>query len=213
MVVTEVGFDGQERVSPSTLRHLADVHIGTRMWEVALQDVERNVARHPWVRAVNARRVYPDKIEVDVQEHVPRALLVRPQLIAIDARGQAIAEVGRSDLALPLFTGVDEQLGREHPDLPELVVQCQLDLLRDVEALLEGTDAFVSEVHFSKRQGFTVYAGRAEVLFSHGDFERQFAKLDYLVSEEGLRLDHAIQVDLAPEELAVVVPRVGARSG
>jgi hypothetical protein len=51
------------------------------------------------------------------------------------------------------------------------------------------------------------------VLFSHGDFERQFAKLDYLVSEEGLRLDHAIQVDLAPEELAVVVPRAGARSG
>jgi len=55
----------------------------------------------PWVRRVRVRRIWPDRLEVTLEEHVPLARW--GDLGMVNVQGERFA--GRSDAALPLFTG------------------------------------------------------------------------------------------------------------
>ncbi len=55
----------------------------------------------PWVRRVQVRRVWPDRLEVTLEEHVPLARWGEVGLVNV--QGERFA--GRSDAALPLFAG------------------------------------------------------------------------------------------------------------
>jgi cell division protein FtsQ len=55
----------------------------------------------PWVRRVQVRRVWPDRLEVTLEEHV--ALARWGDLGLVNLQGERFA--GRSDAALPLFAG------------------------------------------------------------------------------------------------------------
>ncbi len=55
----------------------------------------------PWVRRAQVRRVWPDRLEVTLEEHVPLARWGDVGLVNL--QGERFA--GRSDAALPLFAG------------------------------------------------------------------------------------------------------------
>jgi len=55
----------------------------------------------PWVRRAQVRRIWPDRLEVTLEEHVPLARWGDAGLVNV--QGERFA--GRSDAALPLFAG------------------------------------------------------------------------------------------------------------
>jgi cell division protein FtsQ len=208
MLVEHVVFEGQHRSTVQSLRHLSDVHEGTRVWEVDLGETANALERHPWVKKARVHRVWPDQLRVELEEHEPTAVLVYEGLFAIDHRGAVIAPVTGMVLDLPLLTGVSEVDGTVHPQLPRLALETQLMLLNAFEMREELLDLNVSEIAYSSHDGLVVHVGEAEVWFGHGNLNQQLDRLAQLVHRGVIDLERqAVYIDLAPQAGALVRAR------
>ena len=97
-----VRFTGETgRVPPADLERLAEGLRGRPTREVSLADVREAAKRLPWVRECAVRRVFPGRLEVAIEAHVPLARWDETRLVS--ARGEVFA--ADYDGALPRFAG------------------------------------------------------------------------------------------------------------
>jgi cell division protein FtsQ len=75
--------------------------IGGNFFAVAPAQVRAGLEQLPWVRRVSVRRVWPDRLEVTLEEHVVLARWGDEALV--NTYGERFN--GRSDEALPMFLG------------------------------------------------------------------------------------------------------------
>lgn len=77
-VFTIEGIDAEasEHVSSETIGKLAAIEEGTTLLNVDVGQVQQNVGRNPWVKAVNVRREFPDRIAISVEERSVWAIVV-----------------------------------------------------------------------------------------------------------------------------------------
>jgi cell division protein FtsQ len=204
-IVEEVRFEGQDRATHTSLRHLCDLRNGTSIWFLDLNSAEDKVERHPWVKHANARFEWPATVLISVEEYQPIALLLFDGMYYVDHEGSVFARAQSNDLDYPVLTGLDEQLVAAHPDLPRLVINEAVWLLDELdEQNLIGYES-LQEVHFSRTRGFVVHTMSSEVLFGLDALERGVQRLQTLL-DNGLDLDGAVHVDLAPTSVAIVRP-------
>jgi cell division protein FtsQ len=206
LFVEHVRFSGQSEASVVELRHLADLHNGIRIWEVDTARVAASVERHPWVREATVTRVFPDEVRIEVDEHVPVAILHHGGLFYVDDRGSIFLPADGRDLDYPSLTGLTPELEASHPDLPRHVVAQQLALVDalDVRGLI-ARDA-LDEVHFSRTRGFTVRSRGSRILFALEDLDGQLDRFASLLASGTVDLDRPTHVDLGPRSVAIVRP-------
>ena len=77
--------------------------IGGNFFGARLDEVRRAVEQVPWVRAVEVRRVWPDRLEIAIEEHAAIARWGTSALV--NTYGERFA--GKGSDALPLFVGPD----------------------------------------------------------------------------------------------------------
>lgn len=77
--------------------------IGGNFFGARISEVRRALEQVPWVRSVEVRRVWPDRLEVAIEEHVALARWGANGLV--DTYGERFE--GRASEDLPLFTGPD----------------------------------------------------------------------------------------------------------
>lgn len=75
--------------------------IGGNFFAVAPDEVRAGLEQLPWVRRVSVRRVWPDRLEVTIEEHV--ALARWGDVALVNIYGERFN--GRSEEHLPLFIG------------------------------------------------------------------------------------------------------------
>jgi cell division septal protein FtsQ len=206
MLVERVVFEGQTQATPAELRHLADLRNGTRIWEVDVAAVEVAVERHPWVRDAHVRRVFPDRVEVEVEEHKPVALLHYGKLYYVGEDGIVFLPANSNDLDYPSLTGFTEELERNHPQLPRLAVEQALALLDALDTRGLVSRDRVDEVNFSRSRGFTIRTRGSRILFALDELDQQLDRFASLLANGTVDLDQAFHVDLGPRSVAIVRP-------
>jgi cell division protein FtsQ len=75
--------------------------VGGNFFAARIDDVRSALEQVPWVRSVEVRRVWPDRLEVAIEEHVALARWGSDGLV--NTHGEHFA--GRGGAALPLFIG------------------------------------------------------------------------------------------------------------
>lgn len=162
---------------------------------VDLPGLRASFEQLPWVRKVDVRRVWPDRIEVTVEEHVPLARWAARGLV--NTHGELFA--ADHDGALPLFGGPS---GSSR----ELAIQYHL-----FSKLLAGIGEAPREITISERRawrvklasGMTLDLGRERV---EERLERFVAVYPRTIGRLQRKVDH---VDLRyPNGFAVRVPEL-----
>jgi cell division protein FtsQ len=178
--IREVRFAGAQRASAAELAALATVKPGDPLLGADLEALERAVARHPWVKSVEARRRLPPAVEVRVEERTPGALVDLGGLYLVDRQAHVFKRAAPGDgLDLPVVTGFtrDDYLQRR-ADLEPLLAGA-LALLEGYAR--EGLAAFgaVSEVHVDPDEGVTLYIGEeaTQVRLGVGDLPQKLERL------------------------------------
>lgn len=71
--ITHLQVSGDSRISAQELRQVAAPHIGRGFFSTDVQAVKAAVESQPWVRQASVRRVWPDTLVLQVEEHEPVA--------------------------------------------------------------------------------------------------------------------------------------------
>ena len=90
-------------VPRDALEHAIREHIDGNFLAVRLGAIRHALEQLPWMRSVDVRRVWPDRLEVRIEEHVALARWGSDGLV--DTYGERFAGRGGGDL--PLFVGPD----------------------------------------------------------------------------------------------------------
>lgn len=96
--LAEVVVVAGERVDEGWLRRTLAPFRGRNLLRLDLGEVERRIARHPWVAGVELRKELPGRLHVEVHERRAAALLEEgDELLYVDADGRPIVPYAAAD--------------------------------------------------------------------------------------------------------------------
>jgi cell division protein FtsQ len=188
-------MEATAHVSGEQIAEVVRAGVHGNFFAVDLPQLRAALEGLPWVRRVALRRVWPDRIEVAIEEHVPLARW-SPQGL-VNTHGELFA--GAHDGALPLFGG-------PAGSAKEITIQYHLfsKLLADIgEAPREITISARRAWRVKLAGGMTLDLGRERV---EERLERFVAAWPRTIARMGRRVEHA---DLRyPNGFAVRIPEL-----
>lgn len=138
--VREVGVVGARFVPPDEIVRRASVDSGASVWDDPTR-WERRVRAHRLVREARVSRAGSHRLEIQVREAEPVALVATPELVPVDAEGRVLPlDPAESALDLPILVGGGEVRGGR------LSGRRPRALLRLLVELREAEPSFVRQV-------------------------------------------------------------------
>ena len=98
----------------------AAVRIGGNFFAVSAEDVRASLERLPWVRSASVRRVWPDRLEVEIEEHVALARWGDDALV--NTYGERF--FAKTDAAIPVLIGppgTEAEVSRRYASFARIV--------------------------------------------------------------------------------------------
>ncbi|WP_248342718.1 cell division protein FtsQ/DivIB [Anaeromyxobacter paludicola] len=178
--IREVRFAGQQRASEQDLAEAATVRRGDNLLRADLGQLERALARVPWVKRAEAHRRVPAAVEVRIEEHQPAALIELSGLYLVSSEGDVFKRAAPGDgLDLPIVTGIAREDFVQRPAEVRPQLQGALALARTYAAAGLAEGAPISEIHLEADQGVTLYVGAegTEVRLGTGDLPQKLSRL------------------------------------
>lgn len=174
-------YEPTAHVDDARLRELMALSPGTNILSLDLDAIAARVVQEPWVARASVVRVLPDSLEVTVQEHDPRAvLLLEGRLVLVDGEGQPFKPLQAGERGgLPVLTGFDQGswLGR-----PDQVRERRVRGLAALAAYDAKRRPRLSEIHIGEAGELTLYTARmgSQLRLGRGPIEPALARYDAL---------------------------------
>ncbi len=171
--VATIDVSNAKRLSREDILAISGVEAGRDLLRLNLKQVGEQLTRNPWVERVHVRRYLPDTLSISVTEREPLAIVSMDFLYYLDTRGTVFKPLNQGDrLDYPVVTGFreDELAGDPAGSREALRSTCELiQILREKGAFIL---ADVSEIHYDKGYGFTLFtaSGALPVKVGSGDF-------------------------------------------
>jgi len=171
----------------SELLDLARVDFRSNLINLDLQEMTRRLAQHPWVEKAKVRRDFSGKaLIIEVQERVPRALILLDELYLMDRNGEIFKKADpKEKLDFPVLTGLHlPEWKQKEPRAMELLQQA-MELLDQMEGRKIFTIQEVSEIHLSKKNGLILYTlnGGIPIRLGSGDYGDKLNRLEKVLPD------------------------------
>ena len=206
--VTSATLFSLKSVDVSTTKHLtrdeilglAGVEPGKDLLRMNLKVMGDHILQNPWVETVRINRYFPDGVSISITEREPVAIVNMGFIYYLDKKGNVFKVLNQGDkLDFPVVTGFsEEELGID-PKGSKEALESTCDLLKILREKGAFILADVSEIHYDKGYGFTLFtaSGALPVKVGSGDFAakvERFARIyrDLMVQ---LPLIHYIDLD------------------
>lgn len=177
---------GQRNASLATLRRVFEPDRGRSLFELNAEKRRLQLRTVEWVRDASVRRIWPNRVAVEVVERQPVAFIKMPagasglfedpisyQPMLIDADGIILPVRGSVPEGLPLFTGVPP---REDVEVRRTRVRRAMAFLKDIGEYR----ARVSEISVARIDNLRIHyqiEGREVVLLVGGELYRERIEL------------------------------------
>lgn len=211
--IDEVKIMGCMHIPESELLDMTEVDFRSNLLRLDLQEVSRRLTQHPWVEKAKVRRDFSGKaLLIEVQERVPRALILLDELYVVDRNGEIFKKAElKEKLDFPILTGLTLQDWKQKdPKARELIRQAL-----EVMELLGGGKVFslreISEIHLDKKNGVTLYTldSSVPIRLGLGDYGDKLNRLEKVFPDIRSKLKNMEYVALNYPKKVVVKMRVG----
>jgi len=169
-----------ERVSRDEILALAGVARGNDLLRLNLKRMGEQIAKNPWVETVHIRRFFPDGLSIAITERTPVAIVNMGYIYYLDARGNVFKVLNKGDrLDYPVVTGFSEDEMNSDPVGTREALQATCELLRVLQEKGGFIMADISEIHYDKGYGFTLFtvSDALTVKVGSGDFAAKVERL------------------------------------
>jgi len=179
--IADIEISGCRTVNSEDLRKFAAITYEMNMLSLEPGSVEKRLMQHPWVKSADVKRIWPDGLEISIQEYRPHALLARDngqQFSYLSSCGVVFADLGKGqELDFPVITGLDTIVDEE--EKKELLAAGNR-FLRLAERNNPNLPAQnISEIHFTKTGELILYLVEYPfpIYFGRDDIKRKYSQL------------------------------------
>jgi cell division protein FtsQ len=211
--VQRVIVEGVTTLSAKEIVALAKVSPQAVLYSMDLEEIRDRVLHHPFVRAVDVSRQYPNKLTVNVVEREPVATINCGQLCYVDEEGMLLPCNGSNKkFDLPLISGIE---GVENVKSGKMVMSKEMfeaiDVCQTARSLDTGVYRMISEINMNNGGDIILYSSEAgiPVVVGRGEIEKKLLLLEnFWVSNMATTdVENVQYIDLRFED-QVVVKRV-----
>ena len=169
-----------KRLNRQEVVSLAGVKEGDAMLGISLQGIGEQIAKNPWVDQVKVRRYFPHTLTLEVAEREPVAVVNMGYLYYLDGKGDLFKPLTEGDrLDYPVLTGISEEDIAKDPSGSKAAFKATLDLMAQLKSRADFKLDDISEIHFDKGYGFTLFTatGGVPVKLGNGGFSEKLNRL------------------------------------
>ena len=188
-----------KRVTREEIVTLAGVRPGDSMLGLELEDVVARLSKNPWLEQVQVRRYFPHTLSITLSERTPQAVANVGCLYYLDEKGVLFKSLVEGDrLDYPLITGLTEEELAKDPKGSREALKTALQLIDTLKAGGVFSLDDISEIHYSKGYGFTLFTmqGGVPVKLGNGDFGDKLARLAGIYKELEPQMQALDYIDL-----------------
>jgi len=168
-----IDVSSAKRLTREEILGLAGIESGKDLLRMNLKRMGEHILQNPWVETVRINRYFPDALSITITEREPLAIVNMGFIYYLDKNANVFKVLNQGDnLDYPVVTGFsEEELGTDPKGTKDaLKSTCELlKILREKGAFIL---ADVSEIHYDKGYGFTMFtaSGALPVKIGAGDF-------------------------------------------
>ena len=156
--VREVEVEGSRKVPRETILSLIELEGMPNLFTLRLREVAKRLELNPWIEQVKVRKVFPNKIWIQIEERKPIAILQLEELYYIDTKGVIFSPVGdRDKYNYPFLTGLTRQALEKDPVEAKHLIMKALEFLRIVNKEKVFSPEEISEIHMEKVFGIQYF--------------------------------------------------------
>ena len=104
--ISKVNTTGIKHLSTEELNTWAGTIIGKNIFQLDLREFSKKLAAHPWIHSASVRRVFPQGINIEINERTPFARIKLDKLYIMDNYGILLGKETSNITKLPLITGI-----------------------------------------------------------------------------------------------------------
>lgn len=205
-------LSGNHFVSQADIASAIGAGAEPNLFRLSLDDVRRDVESIPWVQSVSLRRVFPNRVQVDVTERRPVAYVNTGNgLKLVDAEGVLLEKPAEASFDFPVVTGIDSSMSAADRKA-RLALFDRFE--QELKSRVDGAGWLVSEVDLSDDGDLKalLVQGRETILvhFGNRDFGERFGTFLALLPQIQTATAAVDSVDLRYRGQVVVSPKAPA---
>jgi cell division protein FtsQ len=205
--VRECEVEGNREIPKETILSLAELEGMPNLFTLRLREAAKRLESHPWVEQVNVRKVFPNKVLIQIEERKPIAILQLDELYYVDHKGVIFSPAGDGDLYnYPILTGLTRQFLEKNPVEAKHLITKALDFLKIVDKEKVFPPEEISEIHMEVTFGiqyFTKTEG-VEVRMGWDQFGEKLRRLSIIWTDLRKRGLSAVSIDCSDLKRMVV---------
>jgi cell division protein FtsQ len=181
--IKEIEVKGCKRLQPDTIISLAKIEGIPNIFSFKLHNVAERIALNPWIENLEIRKIFPDKIFIQIEEKKPIAIIHLEKFYYIDSKGIIFAPVTEGDrYNYPILTGIPSERTEDGRLLAEDLVIKGIEFLRIVEQNKLPPVEEISEIYIDKDFGIHLVSMNdgVEVRIGWDHFEEKLKRLSII---------------------------------
>ena len=213
--LTKVTVFSLKSIEVSSAKHLtrdeilglAGVEPGKDLLRMNLKRMGEHILQNPWVETVRINRYFPDAVSIVITEREPIAIVNMGFIYYLDKKGNVFKVLNNGDkLDFPVVTGFSEEELGSDPKGTKEALEATCDLLNILRLNGAFILADVSEIHYDKGYGFTLFtaSGALPVKVGSGDFSAKVERFARIYRDLMVLLPSIHYIDLDYNDKIIV---------
>jgi cell division septal protein FtsQ len=161
-----------KRLTREEILGLAGVEAGKDLLRMNLKRMGEHILQNTWVETVRINRYFPDGISISITEREPLAIVNMGFIYYLDKDANVFKTLNKGDkLDYPVVTGFSEEDMGSDPNGTKEALRATCELLKILREKGAFILADVSEIHYDKGYGFTMFTASGALPVKIGDGE------------------------------------------
>lgn len=177
--VQKVEVRGLKRLNQEEIIGLTGVAVGQNLLGLRLKAIGQQVSSNPWVASVRVQRFFPGTVAVSIQERQAVAVINLGLLYYLDSNGEPFKPLSFGDsLDFPVVTGFSEDELSADPAAVRQALKTTCELVASLKQHGSFILAEVSEIHYDKGHGFTLFttSGALPIKIGNDNFDEKLQR-------------------------------------
>ncbi|MFO1463962.1 MAG: FtsQ-type POTRA domain-containing protein [bacterium] len=167
-------------LSEAEIIQRSGVQLGTNLFKINMKDVQFRLQQHPYFKFVSVQRQIPHTLVLEIREHLPEFVLNTGRLYYVDREGEIFKDITDSEDSrdLPVLSGFTDESILTDPQGSRQAMRAAAELQSLFKAASFAEQLGLSEIHYEKNIGFTLYPEKKKYSIKMGlkDFPEKIRK-------------------------------------